>query len=62
MEAVPACVKVANYRYQELVKTILNLERLGGYQGIVQSIEYRYQDLIETILNLERLGGYQGIV
>ncbi|XP_023336818.1 F-box only protein 47 isoform X2 [Eurytemora carolleeae] len=33
MEAVPACVKVANYRYQELVKIILNLERLGGYQG-----------------------------
>ena len=41
MEAVPACVKVANYRYQELVKIILNLERLGGYQGILYSIDIR---------------------
>ena len=33
MEAVPACFRVASYRYQDLVNIILNLERLEGFQG-----------------------------
>jgi len=38
-EAVPACLSVANFRYQELVKILLNLDALG------------YKDLLMRVMN-----------